>query len=389
MFMDRPDYEQRPARPLSDAERMDWLRLSRSQNVGPRTFFELLRYFGDAGRALEKLPELARRGGHKKPIAICSAATARRELDRLAAAGGRLLAVIEPDYPEPLAMIHDPPPVLSVKGQAALLAKTTVGIVGARNASANGRRIAATLAAGLGKAGLVVASGLARGIDTAAHASALESGTVAVLAGGVDVCYPRENQALYEDIAARGVLVAEMPVGTEPQGRHFPRRNRIISGLSRGVVVVEAALRSGSLITSRLALEQDREVFAVPGSPLDPRCRGTNNLIREGAVLVEDAEDIVRALLAGGPPAAREQLAIPFEEEPMKEPDEQDLDRARPLVEEALSPTPTIVDEIIRATDLPPKTVLGVLIEIELAGRLDRLPGNRVALSVSPPRPAP
>ena len=283
-------------RNLNPAERLDWLRLIRSENVGPITFYQLLARFGSAEAALAALPEVARRGGRSRPLAIGSRAAAERELAALAQAGGRLLAWGEPEYPQALAAVDDAPPLISVKGSTHLLARRAVAVVGARNASANGRRFARDIALQLGQNGLLVVSGLARGIDAAAHVGALPTGTAAVLAGGIDKVYPEENRALHDEIAERGVLLAELPVGTEPQARHFPRRNRIISGASLGVLVVEAATRSGSLITARFALEQGREVFAVPGSPLDPRCHGTNDLIRNGATLVEGAGDILREL---------------------------------------------------------------------------------------------
>ncbi|MBK3735627.1 DNA-protecting protein DprA, partial [Azospirillum brasilense] len=266
-----------PRRPLSAAERFDWLRLIRSENVGPITFHRLLERFGGAGAALEALPDLAKRGGRTKPLRIAPKADIDRELAANDRIGARLLFSCEPDYPEPLAALDDAPPVVSVLGHPHLLRRRAVALVGARNASMNGKKFAERLARDLGEAGLLVVSGMARGIDTAAHAGALGSGTAAVVAGGADVVYPPENQALYRDIVQQGVVIAESPVGTTPQARHFPRRNRLISGLSLGVLVVEAALRSGSLITARMALEQGREVMAVPGSPLDPRCQGTNN----------------------------------------------------------------------------------------------------------------
>jgi len=368
----------RAPRPLTDAERLDWLRLVRSEGVGPITFFHLVRFYGAVAKALEALPELARRSGRKQPIRIGRRDEAERELAANTRAGAKLLAWLEPDYPVPLAAIEDAPPLVSVRGDAALLSRRTIAIVGARNASTNGRSFAETLARELGKAGFAVASGLARGIDAAAHRGALASGTSAALAGGIDVCYPPEHRSLYESIAAEGVLLAELPPGTEPLARHFPRRNRIISGLAEGVVVVEAALRSGSLITARLAGEQGREVFAVPGSPLDPRCQGSNNLIRQGAALTEGAEDVLRGLggrrIAPAPAAfAEPDLA------PLPAPAEDDADKARAIVIEQLSPSPTAVDDLVRQTDLPPALVASALLELELAGRIERHPGNRVA----------
>ena len=278
---------------LDQSERADWLRLIRSENVGPVTFFHLVRHYGSARAALDALPDLARRGG-KRAIRICPAANAEREIQALTEIGARLVAHGEPDYPRSLGAIEDAPPLIALLGNPDLLQRPMVAIVGARNASANGRRLAAALAGDLGAAGFSVVSGLARGIDTAAHTGSLKTGTIAVIAGGIDVVYPTENQDLHRDIASSGVLIAESAVGTKPVARHFPRRNRLISGLSIGVVVVEAAMRSGSLITARMALEQGREVFAVPGSPLDPRARGANNLIRQGATLTETADDVLQ-----------------------------------------------------------------------------------------------
>ena len=367
-------------RVLSDAERLDWLRLSRSGNVGPRTFRRLIHRFCTAAAALAALPELARRGGGRAPR-IATPEEAAAEADAAAACGARLLAACEPDYPRLLRAIADPPPVLFVRGDAAMLARPAVGVVGTRNASLNGRRLAERFAADLGACGWVIASGLARGIDTAAHRAALETGTVAVLAGGVDVVYPPENAELYDAICAKGAVISEIAPGTQPQARHFPRRNRLISGLARGVLVVEAALRSGALITARMALEQGREVFAVPGSPLDPRARGPNDLIRQGATLAEDADDVVNAL-EGAAPLRR---ALPPEDQDVvvagdAAADADDLEAARRSVAEALSPAPATVDELARSCQLSLAVVTTVLLEWELAGRLERHPGNRVAL---------
>ncbi len=366
-------------RPLTESERLDWLRLIRSENVGPITFYQLLTRFGSAQVALAALPELAKRGGRQRPIRIPSRAAAERELAALEAFGGHLLCRDEPGYPATLRAVEDAPPVLTLRGHAHLLERRMIGIVGARNASASGRRFARELAAGLGEAGLVVVSGLARGIDASAHQGALASGTVAVMAGGVDVVYPEENRELYGAVVGQGLALSEMAPGTEPQGRHFPRRNRIISGLCLGVVVVEAAQRSGSLITARFAADQGREVFAVPGSPLDPRCKGTNGLIRDGAHLTEGASDVIAVLEGMGKrPLAEE----PTEEAapPPLEPTPSELEKARRLVLEALGPTPVPVDEILRQTHLSPAVVSMALLELELAGRLERHPGHRVSL---------
>jgi DNA processing protein len=364
---------------LNPSERLDWLRLSRTEQIGPVTFYALLARYGSAAAALEALPGLARRGGRTRALAVCPRGIAEQELAALDRLGGRLLAWGEPDYPKPLEAVEDAPPLIAVLGDAALLQRRTVAIVGARNASASGCRFARDIAGELGRRGLAVASGLARGIDAAAHQGALAAGTVAVVAGGADVVYPEENRALYRAIVEEGggAVVAEAPLGMVPQARHFPRRNRIISGLSLGVVVVEAAARSGSLITARCAAEQGREVFAVPGSPLDPRCRGTNDLIRNGATLTESADDVVPQL--GGAPPTRlpDRRATLFESAPAAEPAG---DEGRRAVLDRLGPTPVPVDELVRQCHLSPAAVATILLELELAGRLDRHPGNQVSL---------
>jgi DNA processing protein len=361
---------------LSDNERRDWLRLSRTENVGPVTFHALIARFGSASAALEAIPHMARRGGGKSFL-LPDAGDAARELDALAKLGGRMIAACEAAYPQGLAALDAPLPLISVLGHPHLLKKEMIAIVGARNASALARKFAETLSRELGFAGLVVVSGLARGIDAAAHEAALAVGTVAVVAGGVDVIYPPENNTLYDRVRDQGVIVSEMRLAEAPQARHFPRRNRIISGLSRGVVVVEAAEKSGSLITAQCALEQGREIFAVPGSPLDPRARGTNRLIREGAVLTESAEDVLAALLP--------MLGVGFRDPERPAPaaharqQEEEADRIRAAVEEALSPAPVAVDELIRQLGAAPGAVLTVILELEVAGRLARHPGNKVS----------
>ena len=365
--------------PLSDKERLDRLRLIRSENVGPVTFRALLRRFGSARAAIEALPELARRGGRSAPLRVCPAAQAEQELSAADRIGARLLAADEADYPEALAAIYDAPPLLYLRGDAALLRRNAVAIVGARNASANGRRLAEDIAREVGAAGFVVVSGLARGIDHAAHRGSLDSGTIAVVAGGIDIAYPPDNEELQREIARRGLILAEMPPGVVPQAKHFPRRNRLISGLSLGVLVVEAALQSGSLITARMALEQGRDVLAVPGSPLDPRCRGTNNLLRQGAILAEGAADVLAALagMSGDlRPPSNLQNGHQLSEISQDYPD----DVAFGTVVELLGPDPVMVDELVRQCHLSAPAVRAVLLELELAGRLERHPGNRVSL---------
>jgi len=345
----------------------------------------MLSRYGSAAAALNALPRLARAGGRTAPPVIPTAKEAEHEIDRLTKLGARLLVVGQPDYPPLLAMLDDAPPVIAVQGDPAVLSARAIAMVGGRNASANGQRMAESLAAALAGS-LVVVSGLARGIDAAAHTGALATGrTIAVVAGGLDLPYPPEHAALQHRIAETGAVVAEAPLGTAPQARHFPRRNRIIAGLSLGVVVVEAALRSGSLITARIAQEIGREVFAVPGSPTDPRSRGANDLLRQGAILTETAEDVVdnlpqhpmSASLRDQGEAAPAGLA---ESRPELADDSPDLPRARSQVLDLLGPSPTPVDDVVRRCQFSPAAVMVVLLELELAGRLEMLPGNRVAL---------
>jgi DNA processing protein len=367
---------------LTDDERLDWLRLIRSQNVGPRTFHALIHHYGQARDALAALPQLARRGGASAPGRICTRAEAEREMAAASAAGVTFVSLGEPDYPLRLAMIDDAPPLIAVRGELAALAQPTVAIVGARNASAAGIKFAERLARELGEAGLVVASGLARGIDAAAHRGSLTTGTVAAIAGGHNSIYPPEHAALADAIAENGVVLSEMPLDHEPRARDFPRRNRLISGLAAGVVVIEAAQRSGSLITARMALEQGREVFAVPGSPLDPRCEGSNNLLKQGAAPVTEAADVTAALrpiferplqLSAQEP---DRPITPSESGDPGEPG--DKERARLVT--LLGPTPVGIDDLIRLSGLSPAIVRTVLLELELAGKLGRHGGGQVSL---------
>ena len=356
------------------------------------TFFALLRRFGSAAAAIDALPRLSS-AKTARPLLPIPHRAAEAELAALERLGGRLLCWGEPHYPAMLAAVEDAPPVLTVLGRPELLRAPIVAVVGARNASANGRRLARELAAGLGEAGLVVASGMARGIDAAAHLGALASGTVAVLAGGADIVYPEDNRGLYEAMRDGGAILAELPLHAEPQARHFPRRNRIISGLALGVVVVEAAAKSGSLITARYALEQGREVFAVPGSPLDPRCRGCNDLLRHGATLTENAADVLDQLgpiLQSRAPALRTAVPAPrhrASHEPLSPaypapalPASISGDDALDLLLEHLSPTPVAVDELVRQCQMSASSVASLLLELELAGRVERHPGNLVSL---------
>jgi DNA processing protein len=375
---------------LTPAQRLDWLRLIRSDNVGPRTFRMLLRHCGSAGAAIEALPELARRGG-ARAVRLFRRDEAEEELEAAAKMDVTFVALGEDGYPSRLAEIDDAPPLLAVRGNTAVLNRPMIAIVGSRNASAAGIRLAEQLAkdlgsANLGASGLAVASGLARGIDAAAHRASLATGTVAVLAGGHARIYPPEHEPLLDALVANGAAISEMPLTYGPRGHDFPRRNRLISGLSLGVIVVEAAQKSGSLITGRMALEQNREVFAVPGSPLDPRSAGTNALIKQGATMVTEAEDVLsvlRPILGAslGPaasPLRREAFdadgdgpAGPLDTAP---PD------TRARIVALLGPTPVPVDDLIRLSGVPSTMVQATLLELELAGRLKRQQGGRVAL---------
>ena len=351
-------------RALSFTERRDWLRLIRTQNVGPVSFRDLINRYGDASAALDALPSLIR----NKPINPPRPDQVEAEIEYAEQMGVRLICAIEPDYPKYLRALDPPPPVISVLGRAEVLHRPCVAIIGSRNASAIGQRFANGLAAELGQGGYTVVSGLARGIDSAAHQGSLTTGTVAVLGGGVDHIYPRENAELHAQIVENGAIVSESPLGYRATARDFPRRNRIISGLCRGVVVIEAAERSGTLITARYALEQNREVMAAPGSPLDPRTKGCNRLIRQGAHLIESAEDIMavletlRALELEEP--SESFAPAPFDPKQF----EADIDAAKKRVMNLLSPTPTPRDDIIRASGLPVPIVTAALLEMELAG---------------------
>lgn len=362
---------------LSEAERLDRLRLIRSDNVGPRTFRSLIMHFGSARAALARLPDLARRGGGAASGRICTAEAAGAELAASRRLGVSLLAPGELGYPPRLATLDDAPPLLGVRGSIESLMRPMIAIVSSRNASAAGLKFAGQLARELGDAGFLIISGLARGIDQAAHRASLTSGTIAVLAGGHDRVYPPEHEDLLASIVTGGgAAISEMPVGHEPRARDFPRRNRLISGSALGVIVVEAAHRSGSLITARMAAEQGREVFAVPGSPLDPRSAGTNDLIKQGATLVTEAADIIRAVA----PIMERPLQLPLredDEEPFApDPESRDRDQIVGL----LGPTPVSIDDLIRISGLTPAVLRTVLLELDLAGRLDRHGGGLVSL---------
>jgi DNA processing protein len=360
---------------VAGPDRIARLRLIRSERVGPATYIQLVARFGTAEAAIDALPDLAARAGGKLPR-LASVESIEREIAAVERLGAHYLFLGTPGYPAMLAEIDTPPPVLVARGDLSLLERPLVALVGARNASAAACRFARSLARSLGEAGQVVVSGLARGIDSAAHDGALDTGTIAAIAGGIDVCYPPENEARQQAIGERGLVLAEQPPGTEPRARHFPHRNRIIAGIGRGTVVIEAAPRSGSLITARFAADYGREVMAVPGSPADPRAQGCNLLIRDGATLVQNAEDVLEAL----EPGMIGRVAIA--PAPLPAPRSADAeDAVRTLVAQLLGPTPVAVDELIRQAGSAPADVQMVLLELELAGRLERHAGGRVSLA--------
>jgi DNA processing protein len=352
----------------SEPERLAWLRLARTEGVGPAAFRELTRRYGSAAAVLDRLPDMARRAGRAEPLRIATADEARAELAAGAAMGASLLLACDAAFPESLAALDPPPPILWALGDPALLKRRAVAVVGARVASAAGCRFARGISSELGKHGLVIASGMARGVDAAAHEGALPSGTVAVLGGGVGDVYPVENARLHAAIAERGCIVSESAPRRRAQAKDFPRRNRLISGLSLAVVVVEAELKSGSLITARLAAEQGREVLAVPGSPLDPRARGCNDLIRQGAAICEGAEDVLRAIEQHRGFSAPRQPEFDWDAEPASDV----LEHVAAL----LSPTPTPIDELARLVGAPPGAVFAALVELSLAGRCELMPGG-------------
>lgn len=369
---------------LSDTEKLNWLRLTRAENVGPITFYRLLERYGSVEQALDALPELSRKGGRKKPLTAPSIDVIEAEYNTLKNLGGDIVTARCPSYPIALSAIDDAPPVLSYFGDIGLANKDCVAIVGARNASFNGRKFASKLSHDLVLKNQIIASGLARGIDTAAHKGALHAkeheSTIAVVAGGIDVIYPEENTALFEEIKERGLILAESPLGQEPVARLFPRRNRIVSGLSRAAIVVEATLRSGSLITARMAGEQGRDIMAVPGHPLDPRAQGPNHLIREGATLIRNAEDVIEILQNFSGTAMREPFNVqPLYSAPLKAVTKHDEIDADELLSH-LSFTPIAVDELIRSCQYSIPALQVLLLELELAGRIERLAGNRVSL---------
>lgn len=365
-------------KPLSDRERVDWVRLSRTPRIGPVTFAQLLARFGSAGQALDALPELSKKAGRKRPLVAPSRTLVEEEIAVTERYGARVLASCEPDYPALLKQVNPPPPVLTVLGRTDLFEQPAIAVVGARNASAAGRKIARDMASELGKAGYTIVSGLARGVDGEAHAASIQTGTIAVLGGGVDHIYPPQHDRLYAALASDGAIISESPFGHRATAKDFPRRNRLITGLALGTIVVEAAERSGSLISARTANEQGREVMAVPGSPLDPRAAGTNRLIQQGAALVQTGSDVLEIINRLG----RMQLNMP----PMPDfeaafddtvPSEQ-IDRVR----DALSYSPTPLDEIARAAEIGAARCAAILMELELLGDAVTLAGGLAVLSL-------
>ena len=365
------------SKPSHTSETIDIMRLIRSENVGTRTFYSLIKMFGSASKALEKVQEMSLNGGRQKPIKLCSKADVEKELERLLSAGANVLTYIDNAYPKLLKHISDAPPVISYLGNNAIFNKKFCAIVGARNASLNGQNFASNIAKQLSQNNINVVSGLARGIDTAAHRASLPN-TVAVIAGGIDHIYPPENAKLFREIAENGAIIAELPIGSVPLGQHFPQRNRIISGMSMVTLVVEAGLKSGSLITARMALEQGREVCAVPGFPLDPRCQGTNKLIKDGAYLIESFDDVMEILHQSdvmekssfGEEARDDNFAtMPFAEDLINK-------SSRICVLEVLSSTATSINDIQKSVDLPLPAIYTILLELELAGKVVRTPGG-------------
>lgn len=361
-----------------DEETLAGLQLIRTNGVGPVTYHDLIARFGTARDAIAALPDIAKRAGRRQTHKTASLDSVKYELSQLGKIGGQLIGHGDSEYPDNLRQMPDAPPFLFVFGDLAHLTKPAIAIVGARNASLNGKKIAGMLAADIAQAGYTIWSGMARGIDTAAHTSAINQSTVAVVAGGIDVIYPRENTGLHAEIVKNGAIVSEMPPGTEPQARHFPRRNRIISGASVAVIIVEGTPKSGSLITARFALNQGREVFAVPGSPLDPRSQGPNNLIRDGAILIRSADDVLDEL-AAAPKNLFSALSQPrIASQPIENIDEKEVDSTRLQILQEIGSTAVTVDELRRQCQVSAPVMAAALLELELADRIERLPGNKI-----------
>ncbi len=364
---------------LTYQEKFDYLRLIRSENIGSITFFKLTEHFGSASEALKNVKSMAKKGG-KKSFKLASLKDIEKEFIKAEKENIHIIAFPEAEYPPLLRQIHDPPPILYGKGNMQLLRKKSFAIVGARNASANGRILSQKFASELGENNICVVSGMARGIDTKAHEGALSSGTIAILGGGVDIIYPKENAELYQRITQAGAVISEAPIGMHPIAKHFPRRNRIISGMCRGILVVEAARSSGSLITANMAIEQGRDVFAVPGSPIDERARGPNKLIKQGAILTEDIFDILPIInqIDYQAKTSSEIYLMPSQKPPSF--DEKELENLRKEVMVLLNPTPIEIDILIRELNCSHSFLAHILLELDLAGKLSRHPGNKVSL---------
>lgn len=363
---------------LNDHEKINWLRLIRTENIGPMTFYQLLRQCGSIDQVFERLPQMARNGGRLDGLKIPSITEIESEIEKLHKIGGEFIFACEPNYPYNLGFVEDAPPVLSTIGNLNLLTKTSLAVVGSRNSSMNGEKFAFNISQEIGRSGYVIISGLARGIDRYAHLGSIETGTIGVLAGGINVIYPPENEKLYHEMKEKGLILAENPFGMEPIARHFPKRNRIVSGIAKGVLVVEAALRSGSLITARFALEQGRDVFAVPGSPFDPRCKGTNGLLREGAILVEKAEDITNILSQSKQSSFLDESEHSYDAGPPISPDENDVKMGREILLNKLGTTPIEIDSLLDHCDLTPNIGLSAILELELAGKIEREAGGKI-----------
>lgn len=365
-------------RNLSDQEKIDWMRLIRTENIGPMTFYDLMRKFTHANNILDRLPFMAKNAGKQENIRIPSISDIEKEIDDLAKLGGQFIFSCEPNYSRNLSFVDDAPPVLATLGRIELLSQPNLSIVGARNSSINSEKFAFNIAQKMGAQGYVITSGLARGIDRFAHMGGLPTGTIGVLAGGIDQVYPPENQSLYDEMKEKGLILAESPLGVEPIARLFPKRNRIVSGLSKGVLVVEAALRSGSLITARMALEQGREVFAVPGSPFDPRCKGTNHLLKEGASLVEKVDDILAIFDQEKQVAFLDESESAYEAGANVDLDEKDVSIAREEILNKIGSTIVDLNDLMHAIESPKPYVLTALLELELAGKITRESGGKI-----------
>ncbi|MBL0848516.1 MAG: DNA-protecting protein DprA [Candidatus Liberibacter ctenarytainae] len=375
---------------LTDEQKISWLRLIRSESIGPATFRDMINYFGSSEQALEAIPELARRSGKNKKIRICSREEAERELQTAESFGARFIAISDPSYPPALRYIDYPPPLLAVKGNMQIAStKPSVGIVGARHPSISALKFTEKIAQEIGREGYTIVSGLALGIDTIAHRASLKTGTIATMAGGLDCIYPPENRNLLEEIwSNEGMAISEMPFGCEPRPHDFPRRNRLIAGIGLGLIVIEAAKKSGSLITSRLAAEFGRLVFSVPGSPLDPRCEGTNQLLKEGAILITSAHDALQIL---HPQIEKNFFSSPCNEDYAKDlnitnhPDYNQDEREK--IVQSLNSVPIHVDDIIQHTGINASIIYLILLELDLSGQICRHPGGMVSLAMRLPTP--